>query len=232
MPNYHETFPKKHVVLPVIHVKDTDHAIRNASIAQEAGADGVFLISMRGMPHTKLTQVQRAVREQFGTWWIGVNYLDVPTVKVFSSATPAISGIWVDDARINAWISDQVEAEEIANSRVKSGWSGLYFGGVAFKYQEHVKDVALASQIATKYMDVVTTSGTGTGSAPDLEKITLMKARIGTHPLGIASGISPENVHNYKEVADCFLVATSLLTPDTEEFDLSRVRALVEAVRG
>ena len=83
-----------------------------------------------------------------------------------------------------------------------------------------------------RFMDVVTTSGLSTGSAPDREKISRMKASIRNKPLAIASGISSDNVGNYLDIADCFLVATSLLVPGKEEFDPSRVKALVEAVRG
>ena len=50
-------------------------------------------------------------------------------------------------------------------SRESSGWKGLYFGGVAFKAQRLVADelVGKAAAIATRYMDVVTSSGRATG---------------------------------------------------------------------
>lgn len=204
----------------------------NAEVAFEAGADGTFLISMEGMPHEKLAKMHEMVRGEYLAWWVGVNFLDVPTVKVFDTLNSNISGVWVDDSAIDEWAEKQVEAEKIQQAREKSGWKGLYFGGVAFKYQREVNNLEKAAQIATKYMDVVTTSGKGTGSAPDVEKIARMKGAIGNFPLGIASGISPDNVHEFKDVADCFIVATSLLVPGTERFDKSRVRDLIQAVRG
>lgn len=232
MPSFKETFSSSHAILPVIHVQDKAHAIRNAGIAQEAGADGAFLISMEGMPCYELADVLKSVKNQFKTWWIGVNYLDLPIIKTFDELNEA-DGVWTDRSHIEEWAKQQVKAELISNTRQESGWEGLYFGGVAFKYQEPVarENLGLVAQIASKYMDVVTTSGDGTGYAPDTEKIAIMKASIGKHPLGIASGISPENVYLFKENADAFLVATSLLIPKTDEFDPSRVRALVEAVR-
>lgn len=234
MPSFKEIFHNRHAVLPVVHVQNPEQAIINAEMANEEECDGVFLISMQGASHQDLLEVHRIVRQRFGTWFLGINYLDLSIVKVFDNLGDGVSGVWTDNARIDEWVEKQIKAEQIKRAREKSGWSGLYFGGVAFKYQRgvDVDDLGLAAQIASKYMDVVTTSGEATGKAANSEKISIMKAAIGDHPLAIASGISPDNVHRYKNHADAFLVASSLLVPNTETFDRSRVRDLVAAVRG
>jgi uncharacterized protein len=79
-------------------------------------------------------------------------------------------------------------------------------------------------------MDVVTTSGAGTGQAAHLEKISAMKAALGDLPLAIASGITPENVRDYLPISDCYLVATGL-GDSFEELNPDRVAALVDGVR-
>lgn len=238
MAGFKETFPNSHTVLPVIHVQDTEHAIRNAGIAREAGADGVFLISMEGMPYWDLAKIKDQVKEEFSDWWVGVNYLDLRIGSTFEVVEVNTDGVWNDDAKINVQSEGQLIADKVEEIRreaeARGGFKGLYFGGVAFKYikpEVAREDLGLAAKLATRYMDVVTTSGDKTGSAPDVEKIQIMKAAIGEHPLGIASGISPDNVHQFKD-ADAFLVATSILVPNTDEFDPARVKALVEAVRG
>ena len=231
MPSLKEIFNNRHVILPVIHVETELQALHSAEIAKEAGCDGVFLISMRGMNHLDLLKIHKIVRQEFATWWIGINYLDLPAVSVFDNLSRGVSGVWVDNAEIYEWLNKQLKADEIQEAQRKSGWQGLYFGGVAFKYQPRVSNIALAAKIATKYMDVITTSGSATGQAPEKEKIEIMKAAIGDFPLAVASGVSPENVRNFLQ-ADCFLVATSLLVPGKEEFDPYRVKALVEAIRG
>jgi hypothetical protein len=231
MGSFKEVFTNHHAVLPVIHVEDQKQVLRNAEIAYDEGADGVFLISMKGMRHRQLAEMQRIARTEFSTWFIGVNYLDLPTVSVFKHLDRGVSGVWVDDAQIDEFAERQIEAAIIDRARDTSGWKGLYFGGVAFKYQKEVDDFALAAKIASQFMDVVTTSGDKTGKPPDPEKIMLMKKAIGQAPLGIASGISPGNVADYKENADAFLVATSILIPGTEAFDKFKIRDLVSAVR-
>lgn len=233
MPNFKEIFPNKHVVLPVIHVENEKQTLNNAQIAKEAGADGVFLISMRGLNHRDLLKMHETIKKEFATWWVGVNYLDLPAIVVFENVNNQVSGVWADNARIYEWLEEQIYAEQISQARKESGWQGLYFGGVAFKYQERVNNVKKAAEIAKLYIDVITTSGSQTGSAPDLRKIEIMKEAAGDSPLAIASGISPENVKSFLEVgADCFLVATSLLKPGTENFDPSKVKKLIEVVRG
>jgi uncharacterized protein len=235
MANYHEVFRGDHAVLPVVHVQDAPHAIRNTGIAQESGADGVFLISMEGDSHYQLEFVQRLVKKEFPGFWIGVNYLDLinSPIYVFANLNPDISGVWLDDAMINPKTESQIDASGINSIRKASKWDGLYFGGVAFKYRNKIdeKDLAGIAQAATHFMDVVTTSGDGTGQAPEVSKIQVMKEGVGYHPLAIASGITPENVHKYLDLSDAYLVSSSLLIPGTENFDPAKVKALVEAVK-
>lgn len=233
MATYHEVFQDRHAVLPVVHVEDREQAVRNTAIAVEAGSDGIFLISMKGRSHDYLREIHSEVSEKFPGFWIGVNYLDLPAVEVFANLNPRINGVWTDNAEINESLGEQLRAAQIKKAKERNGWQGLYFGGIAFKYQERVADANLeqTARVAAKYMDVVTTSGSGTGSAPDVTKIELMKRGVGDFPLAIASGISPDNVYKYLEIADAFLVASSLLVPNTENFDPVKVKALIQAVR-
>lgn len=232
MTNFKETFRGRHAILPVIHVETQDQTLRNAEIAFKAGCHGVFLISMWGADHKALLQMHQVVRAEFPDWWIGVNFLGLQARQVFEKLNAQVSGVWVDNAQIDEHLIRQTEAEEVVLARVNSGWRGLYFGGIAFKYQKGVSDPALVAKKAVPYMDVITTSGEKTGSPPGIAKIAAMKGAIGNFPLAIASGISPENVKDYLDICDCFLTATSLLIPGTESFDPSRVKALVENVRG
>jgi hypothetical protein len=229
MSRFRETFTNRHVILPVIHVAESEQALRNAEIARRQGCDGIFLIRHE-IDYTELLRVHRLLFEAFPDWWIGVNCLDLAPSEVFDKITDEVAGVWVDNAMINEREAHQFVAEKIQAARVKSGWQGLYFGGVAFKYQRHVDDVRRAAQIAAEYMDVVTTSGPGTGQAAERDKIRAMKEALGAFPLGIASGITLGNVGGYLEIADSFLVATGI-SKSWLEFDEERVRGLVARVR-
>jgi predicted TIM-barrel enzyme len=138
-------------------------------------------------------------------------------------------GLWVDNAMIDERSADQPEADLIAAARAASGWNGLYFGGVAFKYQRQVGDLERAAQIASRYLEVVTTSGAGTGIPAEIDKLQRMKAALGATPLAVASGITPENVANYLPCVDCFLVATGISRSWTE-LDSDKLARLVKAI--
>ncbi len=222
-------FANAHAVLPVIHVESLDQAEHNAGIAYMAGCDGVFLIN-HGMSVDKLLEIHYVVASNFRNWWVGVNFLGLRPEEVFAKGTRRMAGIWTDNMGIDERAESQLEAEAAQRAREASGWNGLYFGGVAFKYQREVDDLESAARIAARYADVVTTSGPGTGEAASRDKIVRLRNALGDTPLAIASGITPENVGDYLDVADCFLVATGISKSWTE-LDYDRVCQLVDSVR-
>lgn len=228
MNRFHEVFGAKHVVLPVIHVQSQDQALRNARIARDAGADGVFLINHR-IDSARLLAIHASVAEHFPDWWLGVNCLDLDPVEVFSCISPSVSGVWADNAMIQEGQGEQPEADAVLAAQNANGWRGLYFGGVAFKYQRRVDDLKDAATTASRFMDVVTTSGPGTGEAARIEKIRSMKQALQGFPLAIASGITPNNIVEFLPWSDCYLVATGI-SRNFEEFDTELVERLVETV--
>jgi len=229
MSQFKKVFSNRHVILPVIHVESFDQTLRDAEIARETGCDGVFLIN-HGLSYRKLLEIHHSLFNRLPDWWIGVNCLDLAPQDVFSKISEKVAGVWVDNAMIDERREHQPEAEKIHSARRESCWQGIYFGGVAFKYQRRVEELAQAASIARMYMDVVTTSGPGTGQAAPREKILAMKKALGNSPLAIASGITLNNVYDYLDVADCFLVATGISRSFTE-FDAALVKTLVKAVR-
>ena len=227
-------------VLPVIHVLDERQAIRNIKIAMLEGAQGVFLIN-HDFSHEKLLPILVKVRDTYPSLWIGVNFLGVNVkgaFKVLSSLSQQgclIDAYWADNAGIDERVSlkEQVTADAIATARKASGWDGLYFGGTAFKYQRHVDDNVLgrAAEYASNFMDVVTTSGSGTGVAATLKRITDMRDGIKEKALALASGVNPQNASSYAPFVDCFLVATGIST-DFHNLNPLLVRALIRKARG
>lgn len=227
---FNDVFFNRKVILPVIHIKDKFQVLRNAVVAHIFGCDGVFLINHGDMSYSILFDMYYSLYKVFPDWWIGVNCLDLSPIEVFSEVHQGISGIWVDNAMIDEESNDQLKAIEIQKAREESGWQGLYFGGVAFKYQRPVSEWAKAACIATNYMDIVTTSGPATGEPAYLGKIKEMKQAIGNRPLAIASGITPQNVRSYLGFVDCFLVSTGI-SKDFWNLDELLLEELVRRVR-
>ncbi len=214
----------------VIHVLDLEQSLRNSHIARDSGADGIFLIN-HGVSYVDLLHVYERVRLEHGLWWIGLNMLDLKPPETLDILPRTVDALWVDDGGIQpvpggGFLVDRaVEMHRLLRS---PGFNGLtYFGGVAFKGQDRVSDYAGAAGLATRYMDVVTTSGPGTGHQPDVEKIRLMREAIGHFPLAVASGMTPENVDPFLELVDYFLVATGINSSFTE-LDPKRVRMMAD----
>jgi len=210
---FHQRFKSRRVFLPVIHVESWQQALRNADLAREAGADGVFLIN-HSVPAEMLMQVHRGVSDVHRGWFVGVNRLGL-SPQLALDVGPKVDGVWTDS-------KPDVD-------RVWWPKTCLYFGGVAFKYQRQPAELEVECQAAMRRMDVVTTSGQGTGEPPALEKIIRMRQALGDFPLAIASGITPENVDGYLPYVDAFLVATGISSSFTE-LDPERVRMLAERV--
>jgi uncharacterized protein len=221
-------FACRRVVLPVIHVDTLEQARRNARIAREAGTHGVFLIN-HGITDQALLDVHAAVADEQPGWWVGVNCLGMSPEAVFRAIPTTVGGVWVDHAGIDESQDQQPFADRVLAVRDARVPRCLYFGGVAFKYQRPVSDLEAACRVAARYMDVVTTSGAGTGTPAEVEKIRRMRRALGDTPLGIASGITPENVGDYLPHADFFLVATGI-SRSFLDLDPSRVAELVRRV--
>lgn len=202
-------------LLTVIHIESIDQAVRNALLAKEHGADGCFLIHHHG-DREELIDSYHAVRSEVGEWWVGINDLGRNGNELLDGL-PKVDGIWVDDIEVNKDLKYDLPAET------------LLFGGTAFKYQKQVSDYEVAAKSSTHFCDVITTSGSETGSPPTVEKIQKMKSAIGDFPLAIASGITPENVVGFLEYTSFFLVATGI-SRNFHELDAEKIRAFVKAI--
>ncbi|WP_298838321.1 BtpA/SgcQ family protein [uncultured Roseobacter sp.] len=236
--NFRATGP---VVLPVIHVLDAEQARRNIQTAIDGGCPGVFLIN-HDFEKERLVPIIKEMREAFPDYWIGVNFLAItgkfafPVLGDLQAKGTRVDGYWADDARIDERRADddQFEAEEIARVRRESGWDGLYIGGTAFKKQREVDpaDYGRSARLATRFMDVVVTSGVATGHAADVGKIDTFREHCGDTALGLASGITPENAAQYADAVDLFMVATGInFKGDFYNIDPDRLQQLMQATQ-
>lgn len=227
------------VVTPVIHVLDTVQTMRAVEISVRAGVAGVFLIN-HDFEKERLMPIIREVREAMPGLWLGVNFLAVtgrdafPMLGALEDDGCMVDAYWADDARMDEREAVQTEAEAIDDVRAASGWSGMYFGGTAFKKQRPVdpSHYQRSAEIALPYMDVVTTSGPATGQEADATKIDDFRRGLGEAPLALASGITPENAERYGREVDCFLVATGIApSGDFYSIDPARLDALLTVTR-
>lgn len=231
--------PSGPLVTPVIHVLDVAQAVRNIDITFASGCPGAFLIN-HDFDLVTFLPILKEIRSKRPDFWLGVNFLAQPGQVAFpilaalSREGYEFQAYWADDARIDERLGVQTEAEDIARIRDASGWSGLYIGGVAFKKQRPVspEKYVLAAQAAKSFMDVICTSGEATGVAIDLAKVRQFRKALGDVPLGLASGVTPDNVTEYVGLVDLVLVATGInISGDFYNIDPNKLNTLLAVIQ-
>lgn len=235
---------------PVIHVHTPTQAVEQSQIAINAGADGVFLIH-HGRPQgddDPLIESFNEVADEHPDLFVGMNYLGSSPLKGYQrtqhllderAIRKAPDALWFDDATNFARsMDDAIEyLQEVADYRHRHPdlLKVTFLGGVSFKYTDWYTDDAGASahmaEAFKELIDVVATSGEGTGHAPSRQKIEAMGQAVGPGKLAVASGISVENIHDYDSQPDMtVLIASSLETATySGVFVPSRVHEFVQA---
>ena len=212
----HRLMRTARVLLPVIHPVNEATALASVEVAIAANCRGVFLLN-QGMTSAEVLQLVMTVRRLHPQLWVGVNLLGQRPEEVLAMGLAAcegrLDGIWSDNAHIDETSSEQPIAQAFVDARRAVQWQGLYLGGVAFKYQREVPPAQLgaAGAAAAPYMDVVCSSGPGTGHAADLEKVaSLRDGMVETSALALASGVTEANVRTFLPDVQAFLVGTSI----------------------
>lgn len=212
-------------VWPVIHLQSRDQGLANARLAAACGCTGVFLISMEGRDDI-VDPIADAIKTDQTALRVGVNYL---TLRADEALTRAIAAghhaTWADDSGVR---SDKLDVRALRCADIVLRHPDHpFFAGVAFKYLLEDKDPAKAAATARELGFLPTTTGEKTGSAPPVEKLAAMRSAIGFEaPLGIASGITPDNVAVLGPYLSHILVATGI-SKSFHDFDEDLLRALM-----
>lgn len=210
------TFGRERVFLPVVHPVSWDAALTAVEQVHAVGAPGLFLIN-QGLGTRDVLRLILEVRRRHPELWVGVNLLGHPPAEALELALEAcegrLDGLWSDNAGIEEDAPPELQPAGLAfaAARQRLGWRGLYFGGVAFKYQRPVAAANLpaAARAAAPYLDLLCTSGPGTGQKADVEKIAALHSA-GALPLALASGVTVENVADYLPYVSAFLIGTGI----------------------
>jgi len=209
-------------IFPVIHFLDEATALAEVDLAQRAGAQGVFLISHRGRDEL-LVEVARRAKLRHPSIKVDINLLSRGPLEAIGKALAAeLDMVWADDMGVSSkGLTPTGQACVVAAQETEL----TLFASVAFKYQPTEADPAQAARLAREAGFVPTTSGEATGHAPSVEKIRTMSEAAGG-VLGVASGMTPENIAQYAPYLSDVLVATGI-SLDEHHLDEARLRQLV-----
>lgn len=217
------------LVFPVIHHKNNTTTLRQAALAANCGADGVFLISHTAGEDGSITPLAEEVKGLFPALTVGINLLSLPALVAWEYARDfGLDAIWADECGVSS--AGVTDAGRALAAKIKC-WGAKgpqVFAGVAFKYQAPDTNPAKAAATARALGMVPATSGAATGQAPSVQKIASMSLDSG--PLAIASGMTPENVSEFAPHLSHILVSTGV-SRDFHRLDEQRLSQLIAAVR-
>jgi membrane complex biogenesis BtpA family protein len=229
----------------------TELAAREAAAYREGGVDGLMVENMHDVPYLRggvgpevvaaMAVVARAVKSEAGLP-VGVQILAGANVE--SVAVAHAAGL--DYVRVEAYafahVADegliQSSAAELLRFRKQIGADRIrVWADVKKKHSSHAitADVSLGETCAAvEFMrgDAVVVSGSATGEPPRAADVV----EAGSHcrvPVLLGSGVTPENVAEFYDAADGFIVGSYFkergLWSNTVE--PARVRRMMEAVR-
>ena len=209
-------------IYPVIHILYEDLTRSEIELCKLAGADGVFLISHKSDSMGVLESAIEARSKYEADFKIGINLLGYNALDAVEEAVSAkLDMLWADYIGVD---SGGVNTTGVLCSRYVKDIQ--IFASVAFKYQpnELKPDIAAKNALAAGF--IPTTSGSGTGHAPEVGKIQMMSKAIGGN-LAVASGMTPENVADYAKYLSYILVSTGI-SKDENHLDFFKMKALIE----
>jgi hypothetical protein len=216
-------------IYPVLHVSDQKQVYENLEIIRKCEADGVFLINHNFSPDRLADLIDKLQgQEAFEGLWTGANFLGLSNQNAIVYAGDLnLNGLWTDNAKIcsgEGWEKQALAELQVATSLAPNT---LHFGGVAFKYQPAKVSAEEEAEGAVDYVDVITTSGSGTGQAASLQKLSSMREAIGNHPLAVASGVSVDNIESQLPFLDAILIASGI-SQNWHDLDPDLLKAVIE----
>lgn len=211
-------------IVPVIHYLNDTLSMKNAELCAKHKAFGLFVISMDG-DNSNLSSLASKIKKAFPDLKVGINLLgDSALSGVYDSLNHELDMTWSDCPIVTG--SGVTQEARIISETIHTT-QHLFFNSVAFKYQQVETNIPQAVLNSQSLRFIPTTSGEATGKAADLIKVKLMKEHLGNYPLGIASGLTPENIHEYIPFIEYGLVATGI-SEDFYTFDNSKLKTIIE----
>lgn len=229
-------FPKPHSFITALHSKNLQHALEGAQISYDNGADGVALVTHCINPYEG-ADIIHAIKQKYPHHQAVLNVLQMDPLKVFQmleNLNVQIDGVWTDNARIHGVdknANDSDYPNYVREQQAKMGRDGIYFGPVNFKHQAQHSPEELGPVMhkVKPFLDVITTSGPSTGEKANANDVALLKMAAGEHPVGLASGLTPENIHDFIEHHNISIVASGI-SSDYYNLDPKKVLQLAEHI--
>ena len=208
------------------HIKDLETSFSN-------GADAVVFETS---DYLKLDDQLGEIRKRFPKHVLGVNFLGTDkklhtykeTFRLAKKHNLQIA--WTDFSGVDLI----KEAAEVSLHQIESKKPSdiFYVSGIHMKYStllDSNKSIEKSAMQAMGWVDGIVITGPKTGIPTDPEKAKRARSVIGNYPMGVASGVTAENIESLLPYIDYALVNTSI-SDKNHRIIGSKVKALREAM--
>ncbi|MBS1983323.1 MAG: hypothetical protein JST16_04050 [Bdellovibrionales bacterium] len=234
--------PHRHQLWVVAYVNQdggnlVDQAFADVDASLGGGADAVVLIN-EWSSLAELESTMQAVRKRYPKIPLGVNYLGDEAepygyVDSFRLAREYnLCVVWTDFSGVDL-IKERKEVSLHAIETLRPSET-FYCSGVHMKYSTLIdpgKSIEQSALQAMGWVDGVIVTGPKTGVAANPEQVQRARSVMGDYPLGIASGVSVQNVAEVLPSIDFCLVASSLQN-EAKRIQRAKVEELARAMHG
>jgi len=209
-------------------------ALEEMSLFQEEGLDGVIVENY----HSSIENVTKTLEEAKKSnpkILIGINILPNGFASAFSLAHKyGADFIQLDYVAGRYTNGERLNIEDYTKEREKHP-DVFILGGVWPKYYHPQPGSNLENdlRVGIERAEAIVVTGAGTGQETPIQKIQQFRSILGTHPLIVGAGLTPDNAYQQLSIADGAIVG-SYFKKDNQtenEVERQRVKNLMEMVQ-
>lgn len=209
-----------------------EKAKKEINIYIEGGVDAIIVENYFGN-YYNMEQVLTYLVESKLDIVYGVNCLRLDAMGFDLAKRFNASFVQLDSVVGHVKLRDDYTVEAFLKKQ-REEYDGYVLGGVRFKYQPVLSNRTLEEdlRIGMTRCDAVVVTENATGEETSLEKIQEFRDIIGSFPMVVGAGLTPENCDKQFKIADAAIVGSYFKDTykDTGDVTLSHVRKLMDRV--
>lgn len=207
--------------------KETDAYVEN-------GIDGILVETYFGN-YKNADAILAMMKRRHGNVPLGINCLNVDAMGFEMANDHNCGFIQIDSVVGHVKPRDEESIAEFFK-RFRSRTDAYLMGGVRFKYQPVLSENTLEQDLVTAMdrCDAICVTQDATGQETSLDKIISFRNAIGSFPLFVCAGVTPENVAEQLKYADGAVTGSYFKDTykDTGTVCPEHVRKLMSVVEG
>lgn len=234
-----DIFTNEKPIIAMLHLKgsgDEDICRRmqnELAIYHRCGVDAVIVEDYFGT-YRHMEMALTHLKEHYPKMVCGVNCLNVDAMG-FELAMKYQTDFVQFDSVVGHVKPRDEDAIAAFFALYRSRYAGKVLGGVRFKYQPvlSANSVAEDLKIAMTRCDAICVTQDATGQETSMAKIEEFRENIGSFPLIVGAGVTPDNMAKQFAIADGAIVGSYLKDTyhDDGEVDEEHVKMIIEQVR-